>query len=147
MSPLFPYPPLSRSATTASSACSSSCSFSSNRGGSPRCGCEPRPGSSRGRSRTDAAATHDLHHQENRQQGDSQVKTMKWFRALALLLALVLTAAACGGSSDDDDDNADADADETTTDDGGDDGGEEPARSAEHTSELQSLMRISYAVF
>src|SRR3546814_1039601 len=99
---------------------------------------------------------------ENRQQGDSQVKTMKWFRALALLLALVLTAAACGGSSDDDDDNADADADETTTDDGGDDGGEEPAgdpeptagfdgetirlRSEEHTSELQSLMRISYAV-
>src|SRR3546814_11031964 len=67
-------------------------------------------------------------------QGDSQVKTMKWFRALALLLALVLTAAACGGSSDDDDDNADADADETTTDDGGDDGGEEPAGDPEPTA-------------
>src|SRR3546814_748461 len=59
---------------------------------------------------------------------------MKWFRALALLLALVLTAAACGGSSDDDDDNADADADETTTDDGGDDGGEEPAGDPEPTA-------------
>jgi ABC-type branched-subunit amino acid transport system substrate-binding protein len=47
------------------------------------------------------------------------LKTLKWLRPLALLMALALTAAACGGSTDDDDDTSN-----TTESDGG---SEEPA--------------------
>jgi len=56
------------------------------------------------------------------------VKALKWFRPLALLLALALATAACGGSSDDDDA---ADPPEAS-DDGGD--GDEPAGDPEATA-------------
>ena len=48
------------------------------------------------------------------------MKTPKWFRPLALLLALALAAAACGGSSDDSDETTDT----TAATDGGEPAGE-----------------------
>src|SRR3546814_6057463 len=61
--------------------------------------------------------------------------TKKLLAALFSILAITLFVAGCG-----DDDSDESTNEESTVED-------EATRSEEHTSELQSLMRISYAVF
>src|SRR3546814_6816461 len=91
---------------------------------------EPRD--PRGKGLVRPAAPVDRAHQTSTTGGEP-MRPPKRNPLLAVLAALALVLASCG--DDDGDVATSGDAAEVTT------------RSEEHTSELQSLMRISYAVF